>query len=103
VARRAGEVDGLLALEIMRLCARGLTLGHAVAVHSVRAAAADVQLAVELLHAAFSGARTNLEGKLSSLSDTLYLTSVVDEIARLSEEATAATRAAESILRVPPA
>ena len=90
-------------LEVMRLCARGLILGHTVAVHSVRAAAADVQLAVELLHAAFSGARTNLEGKLSSLRDTLYLTSVVDEIARLSEEATAATRSSESILRVPPA
>jgi formiminotetrahydrofolate cyclodeaminase len=90
-------------LEVMRLCARGLTLGHTVAVHGVRAAAADVQLAVELLHAAFSGARTNLEGKLSSLSDTIYLTSVVDEIARLSEEATAAARASESILRVPPA
>jgi methenyltetrahydrofolate cyclohydrolase len=90
-------------LEVMRLCARGLILGHTVAVHSVRAAAADVQLAVELLHTAFSGARTNLEAKLSSLSDTLYLTSVVDEIARLSEEATAATRSSESILRVPPA
>ena len=90
-------------LEVMRLCARGLVLGHTVAVHGVRAAAADVQLAVELLHVAFSGARTNLERKLSSLSDTRYLTSVVDEIARLSEEATAATRAVESILRVPPA
>jgi methenyltetrahydrofolate cyclohydrolase len=90
-------------LEVMRLCTRGLILGHTVAVHGVRAAAPDVQLAVELLHAAFSGARTNLEGKLSTLSDTLYLTSVVDEIARLSEEATAATRSSESILRVPPA
>jgi formiminotetrahydrofolate cyclodeaminase len=69
----------------------------------VRAAAADVQLGVALLQAAFSGAQTNLERKLSSLTDTLYITSVVDEIARLSEEATAATRAAESIVRRPQA
>jgi formiminotetrahydrofolate cyclodeaminase len=90
-------------LEVMRLCARGLKLGHTVAVHSTRAAAADVQLAVALLHAAFSGVRTNLEGKLSSLTDRAYVTSVVDEIARLSEEATDAIRAAESILQLPSA
>ena len=90
-------------LEVMRLCARGLTLGHTVAVHGARAAAADVQLGLALLHAAFSGAQANLERKLSSLIDTLYITAVVDEIARLSEEATAATRAAESIVRRPQA
>ena len=90
-------------LEVMRLCARGLKLGRTVAIHGARAAAADVELGVALLHAAFNGAQTNLEGKLSSLTDALYITSVVDEIARLSEEATAATRAAESILRVPQA
>jgi formiminotetrahydrofolate cyclodeaminase len=97
--RAAAEVP----LEVMRLCARGLRLGHTVAVHGPRAAAADAQMGVALLHAAFDGAQTNLEGKLSSLTDTLYITSVVDEIARLSEEATAATRAAESILRAPQA
>jgi formiminotetrahydrofolate cyclodeaminase len=97
--RAAAEVP----LEVMRLCARGLQLGHTVAVHGTRAAAADVQLAVVLLQAAFGGVRTNLEGKLSSLTDTSYITSVIDEIARLSDEATAATRAAESTLHVPPA
>ena len=60
-------------------------------------------MGVALLRAAFDGAQTNLEGKLGSLTDTLYITSVVDEIARLTEEATAATRDAESILRVPQA
>jgi formiminotetrahydrofolate cyclodeaminase len=90
-------------LEVMRLCARGLTLGHTVAVHGARAAAADVQMGVALLRAAFDGAQANLEGKLGSLTDTLYITSVVDEIARLSEEAAAATHDAESILRVPQA
>ena len=95
--RAAAEVP----LEVMRLCARGLKIGHTVAVHGARATEADVQLGVALLHAAFSGAQANLEGKLSSLTDSLYITSVVDEIARLSEEATAAARAAESIIRVP--
>jgi formiminotetrahydrofolate cyclodeaminase len=90
-------------LEVMRLCTRGLKLGHTVAIHAARAALADVQLAVALLHAAFSGARANLEGKLSSLTDTVYMTSLVDEIARLSEEATESTRAAESLSQLPPA
>jgi formiminotetrahydrofolate cyclodeaminase len=40
----------------------GLKLGHTVAVHGARAAAADVQMGVALLHAAFDGAQTNLEG-----------------------------------------
>jgi formiminotetrahydrofolate cyclodeaminase len=90
-------------LEVMRLAARGLKLAETVATHSARAASADVQLGVALLHAAFSGARANLEGKLSSLTDAPYITSVVDELARLSEETTTATRAAESFLQVPPA
>ena len=89
-------------LEVMRLCALGLKYAETVAAHSARAASADVQLGVALLHAAFSGARANLEGKLTSLTDTPYITSIVDEIARLSEETTAAMRAAESFLQVPP-
>jgi formiminotetrahydrofolate cyclodeaminase len=90
-------------LEVMRLCARGLKQAEIVAARSSRAASADVQLAVALLNAAFNGARSNLEGKMSSLTDTLYITSVVDEIAHLSEETTTAMRAAESFLQVPPA
>jgi len=90
-------------LEVMRLAVRGLKLAETVAAHSTRAASADVQLGVALLHAAFSGARANLEGKLSSLTDAPYSTSVVDELAKLSEETTTAMRAAELFLRVPPA
>jgi formiminotetrahydrofolate cyclodeaminase len=90
-------------LEVMRLCVRGLKLGRTVAGHGARAASADVQLGVALLHAAFSGARANLEGKLSSLTDAPYITSVVDDIAHLSEETVTAMRGAESFLRVPPA
>ena len=88
-------------LEVMRLCAQGLTQAETIAAHSVRAASSDVQLAVTLLQAAFSGARANLEGKLSSLTDAPYITCAVDEIARLSEETTTAIRGAESF-RVPP-
>jgi len=90
-------------LEVMRLAVRGLKLAETVAAHSARAASADVQLGVALLHAAFSGARANLEGKLSSLTDAPYSTSVVDELAKLSEETATAMRRAELFLQVPPA
>jgi methenyltetrahydrofolate cyclohydrolase len=90
-------------LEVMRLCDSGLKLAETVARHSSRAASADVQLAVALLHAAFSSARASFEAKLSSLTDTRFIASVIDEIARLSDEASRAARAAESHLHVPPA
>jgi len=90
-------------LEVMRLCVRGLKHAETVAARASRAAAADLQLAVALLNAAFAGARSSLEGKMSTLTDTPYITSVVDEIAHLSGEATSASRAAEARLRVPPA
>src|SRR5689334_8971687 len=90
-------------LEVMRLCARGLALAATIAAHSARPASADAQLGVALLRAGFDGARANLEGKLSTFTDASYVTSVVDEIARLSDETAAVTRAAEAVLRVPPA
>ena len=90
-------------LEVMRLCARGLEFAATVAAHSARPASADVQLGVTLLQAGFDGSRSNLEGKLSSFVDAAYVTSVVDEIARLSDVTSAAIRAAESVLKVPPA
>ena len=89
-------------LEVMRLCAEGLELAATVAAHSARPASTDVQLGMALLQAGFDGARSNLEGKLSSFTDAAYVTSVIDEIARLSDETTAATRGAESFLKVPP-
>lgn len=90
-------------LEVMRLCARGLKHARDVAAHSSRAASADTEFGIALLQSAFNGARSNLEGKLSSLTDAQYVTPVIDEIARLSDEATAVIRAAEAVLRVPPA
>ena len=90
-------------LEVMRLCARGLELAAVVAAHGSRAASADVQLGVVLLQAGFDGARGNLEGKLSSFIDVAYITSIVDEIGRLTSETTVAIRGAESSLKTPPA
>jgi formiminotetrahydrofolate cyclodeaminase len=90
-------------LEVMRLCSRGLELAAAVAAHSARAASADARLGVALLQAGFDGARSNLEGKLTSFTDAAYVTAVVDEIARLSDATTAAAGAAESLLEIPPA
>jgi formiminotetrahydrofolate cyclodeaminase len=90
-------------LEVMRLCARGLELAATVAAHSARPVSADVRLGVALLQAGFDGARSNLEGKLSSFTDAAYVTSVVNEIARLSADTGTAVRAAESFLKVRPA
>jgi methenyltetrahydrofolate cyclohydrolase len=97
--RAAAEVP----LEVIRLCAQGLALATIVAAHGARAASADVQLGVALLQAGFDGARSNLESKLSSFTDAAYVTSVVDEIGRLTRETTASTRAAESWLKALPA
>ena len=90
-------------LEVMRLCAKGLQLAAIVAAHGARAASADLQLGVAFLQAGFDGARSNLEGKLSSFIDAAYITSIVDEIGRLTDETTASMRAAESWLKAPPA
>jgi len=90
-------------LEVLRLCAHGVKNAATVAAHSSRAASADVQLGVALLRTAFVGARSHLEGRMGTITDTTYITSVVDEIERLSEEATARAQAAEDFLQVPPA
>src|SRR4029453_3539928 len=90
-------------LEVMRLCAEGLDLAATIAKHGARAASADVQLGVALLQAGFDGARSNLEGKLSSFTDAAYVTSVADEIVRLTSETSASTRTTESLLKPLPA
>ena len=90
-------------VEVMRLCARALTHAQTVAAHSSRAASADIELAIELLRSSFKGARSNLEGKMSSLTDAKHVASLADEMTRLSEEGADAARAAAAFLRVPPA
>ena len=90
-------------MEIIRLCARGLSHAHTVAAFSCRAAASEVELAVALLRLGLTGARSNLETRLSSLTDPVYTKSVVEEIAHLAEEAATAARAAELSVQAPPA
>jgi len=90
-------------LEVIRLCALGLQHARTVAKHCSRAAASEVELGVTLLRAGFSGARSNLEARLTSLTDVVYTTAIVEELARLSEEATVAASAAEASIQVPPA
>ena len=89
-------------LEVMRLCTRALQYAEAVAGRSSRRASTDVELAVALLEAAFKAARSNLEAKLPSLTDAVQLTSLAEEVARLSHDATAAVDAAKSFVNVPP-
>jgi hypothetical protein len=62
-----------------------------------------VELALALLRAGLTGARSNLEARLTSLIDVVYTKAVVEEIACLSEEATTAMRAAELAVQRPPA
>jgi formiminotetrahydrofolate cyclodeaminase len=90
-------------LEVIRLCAQGLTLAQVIAASSSRAAGGQVELAVALLRVGLNGARANLEARLSSLTDVVYTTAVVEEIAHLSEEATTVARAAEASVQAPPA
>jgi len=90
-------------LEVIRLCALGLTHAQTVAASGCRAAGGEVELAVALLRVGLTGARSNLEARLSTLTDVVYTKVVVEEIAHLSEEAMTAARAAELSLQAPPA
>jgi methenyltetrahydrofolate cyclohydrolase len=89
-------------LEVIRLCARALQHARTVAERCSRAAAADVELGITLLRTGFEGARSNLETRLSSLTDVLYTTAIVEEMARLSEQATRDAADAEKCVRTPP-
>lgn len=90
-------------LEVVRLCALGLKHAQTVAESSCRASGSGVELALALLRVGLAGARSNLETRLSSLTDPVYTKSVVEEIAHLAEEAAIAARAAESSVQAPPA
>ena len=90
-------------LEIIRLCALGLQQAKTVAASCSRAAGSEVELAVALLRVALTGARSNLEARLSSLIDVVYTKAVVEEMARLGDEAMTAARAAETSVQPPPA
>src|SRR5579862_505289 len=99
--RAAADVHVLL--EVNRLCGLGVKRAQTIAAFSCRAAGGEVELAIALLRIGSTGARSNLEARLSSLIDVVYTESVVEEMARLSEEATTAARAAELSVQPPPA
>ncbi len=90
-------------LEVIRLCVLGLKHARTVAAFSCRAAGADVELAIALLRLGVTGARSNLEARLSSLTDLEYTKNVVEELALLNEEATTAAHAAQLSVQIPPA
>jgi formiminotetrahydrofolate cyclodeaminase len=89
-------------LEILRLCALALDHGRIVAERCSRAAATDVELAISLLRAGFSGARSNLEMRLTGLTDVPYTTAIIEEMARLTEEAARNATDAETSVRILP-
>jgi len=89
-------------LEIMRLCERALRHAHTVSDRSPRAASTEVELGVMLIDTAFNAARSILEAKLPILTDTVHVTSIADEIARLSHDAAVAVAAARSSVELPP-
>jgi formiminotetrahydrofolate cyclodeaminase len=90
-------------LEIMRLAALGLRHARTTAEHACRAASNEVELAVALLRVGFTGARANLESRLTSLTDVVYTKAVVEEIVRLADEAATSAHGTESFLKAPPA
>ena len=90
-------------LEVIRLCTLGLRHAQTVAAFSCRAAGSEVELAIALLRVGVAGARSNLEARLGSLTDVVYTKAVVEEIANLSEEATAAADTAALSVQAPPA
>ena len=90
-------------LEVLRLSALGLKQAETVAARSAQAASREVELAIALLRVGVTGARANLEAKLTSLTDVIYTEAIVAEIARLSDEAETAAVTAESLVQRPTA
>ena len=89
--------------KVLRIAAHRLEVAATVAAHGARAASADVQLGMALLQAGFDGARSHLEGKLSGFTDAGYVTSVAEEIVRLTGQASASAHDADSLLKALPA
>jgi len=89
-------------LEVMRLCEDALRHAESVADRRRRRAAPEVELGVALLEAAFNAARSNLEAKLPILTDTSHVASIGEELARLSQSASAATDRVKALVRIPP-
>lgn len=84
-------------VEVLRRSAAALATAPDVAAHCHRAAASDVRVAIELLWAGLTGARSTARANLRRLRDERYVEGVEEEIARLSSEAAAAAEIARGI------
>ena len=71
-------------LDVMRLCAEGLTLAPAVGRLGNQNASSDVIVAVGMLRTGLSGARENVEINLESLKDADYVARVRNESTQLA-------------------
>jgi len=71
-------------LDVMRLCAEGLTLAPAVGRLGNQNASSDVKVAVGMLRTGLSGARENVEINLESLKDADYVARVRNESTQLA-------------------
>ena len=71
--------------------------------HQLSCRRRDGELAVALLRVGLTGARSNLEARLSTLTDVVYTKRSLRKVAHLTEKAMTAARAAEVSVQAPPA
>ena len=74
-------------LDTLRSCADALAHGRVVAEHGNRSAASDAGVAIELLRAAASGARANVQTNLDGIKDEHFKAATGAEAARLGAAA----------------
>ena len=74
-------------LDTLRTCADALAHGRVVAEHGNRSAASDAGVAIELLRAAASGARANVQTNLDGIKDEHFKAATGAEAARLGAAA----------------
>ena len=86
--RSATEVP----LQVIRTCGEALQQGNVVAEFGNRNARSDVRVGLELLGAAITGARLNVDINLENLKDAAYVAAVRDETEKLVAAAARAQR-----------
>jgi len=79
-------------LQIIRTCGEALQQGNVVAELGNRNARSDVRVGLELLGAAVTGARLNVDINLENLKDTAYVAAVRDEAEKVVAAAARAQR-----------
>ena len=79
-------------LQVIRTCGEALQQGNVVAEFGNRNARSDVRVGLELLGAAVTGARLNVDINLENLKDAAYVAAVRDEAEKLVAAAARAQR-----------